>query len=129
MVTHASLGPRCGESRSGTRIGAALGAELPPQAERRAATIANAGTRTRRTYDVRRVRANACSPRRATAARPRAPTCPSLGYDGRALNLVLLETPSAWADAFAALPAGGALPARTALVPSERHAHALRRAL
>jgi hypothetical protein len=34
-----------------------------------------------------------------------------------------------WAEAVAALPAAGPLPVRTVLVPSERHAHALRRAL
>lgn len=34
-----------------------------------------------------------------------------------------------WSDAVAALPAPGPLPVRTVLVPSERHAHALRRAL
>ncbi|HYG67535.1 MAG TPA: PD-(D/E)XK nuclease family protein, partial [Anaeromyxobacteraceae bacterium] len=34
-----------------------------------------------------------------------------------------------WADAVAALRAAGPLPVRTVLVPSERHAHALRRAL
>ncbi|HEY7724936.1 MAG TPA: PD-(D/E)XK nuclease family protein, partial [Anaeromyxobacteraceae bacterium] len=34
-----------------------------------------------------------------------------------------------WAEAVAALPAAGPLPLRTALVPSERHAHALRAAL
>src|SRR5512140_2871816 len=39
------------------------------------------------------------------------------------------SSPSSWADAVAALPARGPLPARTVLVPSERHAHALRRAL
>jgi CRISPR/Cas system-associated exonuclease Cas4 (RecB family) len=44
----------------------------------------------------------------------------------RAIPLDDLE---AWADAAAALPAGGPLPAGTVLVPSERHAHALRRTL
>src|SRR5512132_1190663 len=34
-----------------------------------------------------------------------------------------------WAHALAALPAGGALPSRTALVPRERVAHSLRREL
>jgi RecB family exonuclease len=41
----------------------------------------------------------------------------------------VLRSPADWADAVAALPAEGALPLRTALVPSARHAHALRRAL
>ncbi|HSN90239.1 MAG TPA: PD-(D/E)XK nuclease family protein [Anaeromyxobacteraceae bacterium] len=41
----------------------------------------------------------------------------------------VLRDPSEWADAVAALPAEGALPLRTALVPGERHAHSLRRAL
>jgi RecB family exonuclease len=41
----------------------------------------------------------------------------------------VLLGPADWADAVAALPAAGALPLRTALVPSERHAHSLRRAL
>ena len=45
------------------------------------------------------------------------------------MKLVLLDTPAAWADAVAALPAAPALPCRTVLVPSERHAHSLRRAL
>jgi hypothetical protein len=43
--------------------------------------------------------------------------------------VLLLDNPASWADAVAALPAPGALPARTVLVPSERHAHSLRRAL
>jgi hypothetical protein len=41
----------------------------------------------------------------------------------------LLQAPADWAEAIASLPAPGALPLRTALVPSERHAHALRRRL
>jgi RecB family exonuclease len=41
----------------------------------------------------------------------------------------LLQTPADWAEAIASLPAWGALPLRTVLVPSERHAHALRRGL
>jgi hypothetical protein len=41
----------------------------------------------------------------------------------------LVHTLASWADAVAALPATGALPSRTVLVPSERHAHALRREL
>lgn len=41
----------------------------------------------------------------------------------------LLQSPADWADAVAALPAEGPLPLRTALVPGERHAHVLRRAL
>src|SRR5690349_8376750 len=45
------------------------------------------------------------------------------------MNPLALHTPADWAAAVAALPAAGALPARTVLVPSERHAHALRRAL
>ena len=45
------------------------------------------------------------------------------------MNVIVLDSPSAWADAIAALPAAGPLPTRTVLVPSERHAHALRRAL
>jgi PD-(D/E)XK nuclease superfamily protein len=45
------------------------------------------------------------------------------------MRCIVVETPGAWADAVAALPARGPLPARTVLVPSERHAHALRRAL
>ena len=44
------------------------------------------------------------------------------------LHPVLLG-PADWADAVAALPGEGAFPIRTALVPSERHAHSLRRAL
>jgi hypothetical protein len=42
---------------------------------------------------------------------------------------IVLEAPGDWATAVAALPAIGPLPIRTVLVPSERHAHALRRAL
>ena len=41
----------------------------------------------------------------------------------------LLQTPDDWAAAVAALPAAGPLPVRSVLVPSERHAHALRRSL
>ena len=41
----------------------------------------------------------------------------------------LLQTPDDWALAIASLPAEGALPVRSAIVPAERHAHALRRAL
>ncbi len=41
----------------------------------------------------------------------------------------VLQSPADWAEAVAALPAAGPLPIRTALVPSERHAHVLRRAL
>lgn len=41
----------------------------------------------------------------------------------------LLQSPADWADAVAALPAEGRLPLRTVLVPAERHAHFLRRAL
>jgi hypothetical protein len=41
----------------------------------------------------------------------------------------LLRSLADWARAIAALPASGALPLRTAIVPSERHAHALRREL
>ena len=41
----------------------------------------------------------------------------------------ILQSPADWAEAVAALPAAGPLPLRTALVPSERHAHVLRRAL
>jgi len=41
----------------------------------------------------------------------------------------VLQSPADWADAVAALPAGGPLPVRTVLVPTERHAHGLRRAL
>ncbi len=41
----------------------------------------------------------------------------------------ILESPADWAAAVAALPAGGPLPVRTVLVPAERHAHSLRRAL
>jgi hypothetical protein len=42
---------------------------------------------------------------------------------------VLLHSLDDQAAAVAALPASGALPVRTVLVPTERHAHALRRAL
>ncbi|HET9597947.1 MAG TPA: PD-(D/E)XK nuclease family protein, partial [Anaeromyxobacteraceae bacterium] len=45
------------------------------------------------------------------------------------MQLVVVDSLAAWADAVAALPAAGPLPSRTVLVPSERHAHALRRAL
>jgi hypothetical protein len=41
----------------------------------------------------------------------------------------LLLSLADWAEAVAALPATGRLPLRTAIVPTERHAHALRRAL
>lgn len=43
--------------------------------------------------------------------------------------ILLLSTLAGWARAITALPADGPLPQRTALVPSERHAHALRREL
>jgi PD-(D/E)XK nuclease superfamily len=56
--------------------------------------------------------------------------CPFLGYHRvRTMRVLVLDTPAAVAAAVAALPAPGPLPARTVLVPSERHAHALRRAL
>jgi len=42
---------------------------------------------------------------------------------------LLLQAPADWAEAIASLPGSGPLPLRTALVPSERHAHALRRRL
>jgi ATP-dependent helicase/nuclease subunit B len=42
---------------------------------------------------------------------------------------VAIDTLASWASAVAALPAGGPLPSRTVLVPSEAHAHALRRVL
>jgi hypothetical protein len=42
---------------------------------------------------------------------------------------ILLSTLGDWAAAIIALPAEGPLPQRTVLVPSERHAHALRREL
>ncbi len=42
---------------------------------------------------------------------------------------ILISTLAGWARAIAALPAEGPLPQRTVLVPSERHAHALRREL
>ncbi|HET6923007.1 MAG TPA: PD-(D/E)XK nuclease family protein [Anaeromyxobacteraceae bacterium] len=45
------------------------------------------------------------------------------------MRVLLLDTPTSLAAAVAALPAAGPLPARTVLVPSERHAHALRRAM
>src|SRR6266702_5379375 len=45
------------------------------------------------------------------------------------MKLILLNTPAAWVDAVAALPAAPPLPSRTVLVPFERHAHGLRRAL
>ena len=41
----------------------------------------------------------------------------------------VLQSLADHASAIAALPASGPLPVRTALVPTERHAHALRRAL
>ncbi len=41
----------------------------------------------------------------------------------------LLQSPADLVDLVAALPAAGPLPVRTVLVPTERHAHALRRAL
>jgi hypothetical protein len=41
----------------------------------------------------------------------------------------LLQSPADLVDLVAALPAEGALPVRTVLVPTERHAHALRRSL
>lgn len=46
-----------------------------------------------------------------------------------ALRVTLLDSPDARARAVAALPAVAPLPTRTVLVPSERHAHPLRRAL
>jgi len=55
--------------------------------------------------------------------------CPSLCYCGGTMDLILLAAPAAWAKAVATLPAAGPLPCRTVLVPSERHAHALRRDL
>jgi inactivated superfamily I helicase/CRISPR/Cas system-associated exonuclease Cas4 (RecB family) len=45
------------------------------------------------------------------------------------VTILLVESLAACADAIAALPATGPLPARTVVVPSERHAHALRCAL
>ncbi|MFY3743278.1 PD-(D/E)XK nuclease family protein [Anaeromyxobacter sp. Red801] len=45
------------------------------------------------------------------------------------MNVTVIDTLGEWADAVAALPAAGPLPSRTVLVPSERHAHALRREL
>lgn len=45
------------------------------------------------------------------------------------LSHPILQSPADWADAVAALPAEGPLPLRTVVVPTERHAHALRRAL
>jgi hypothetical protein len=42
------------------------------------------------------------------------------------LKLVAILDPARWADEIAALDAGGPLPRRLALVPSEPHAHALR---
>ena len=41
----------------------------------------------------------------------------------------VLHSLADWASAVAALPSAGPLPVRTVLVPTERHAHALRRAL
>ncbi len=53
-----------------------------------------------------------------------------LGYHADpVMRVLLLDTPTSLAAAVAALPAAGPLPARTVLVPSERHAHALRRAM
>ena len=54
-----------------------------------------------------------------------------MGYDSAkvTLRVLLLDSADSCADAIAALPATGSLPTRTVLVPSERHAHALRRAL
>src|SRR5512134_235443 len=45
------------------------------------------------------------------------------------MRIVVLDSPASLAAAMASLPAPGPLPARTVLVPSERHAHAVRRAL
>ena len=45
------------------------------------------------------------------------------------MRVLPLTTPADWACAAAALPASRPLPSRTVLVGSERHAHALRRAL
>ena len=45
------------------------------------------------------------------------------------MRVIVLDTPASLAAAVASLPAAGPLPARTVLVPSERHAHALRRSL
>ncbi len=45
------------------------------------------------------------------------------------MRVIALDTPASLAAAVASLPAPGPLPARTVLVPSERHAHAIRRAL
>ena len=45
------------------------------------------------------------------------------------MKLILLDTPAAWAGAVASLATAPPLPCRTVLVPSERHAHGLRRAL
>jgi hypothetical protein len=45
------------------------------------------------------------------------------------VNIAVIDTTASWASAVAALPAVGLLPTRTVLVPSERHAHALRREL
>ena len=41
-------------------------------------------------------------------------------------DAVAISDLGAWADAVAALPVAGELPARTVLVPSEAQAHALR---
>src|SRR5512138_2756220 len=45
------------------------------------------------------------------------------------MRCLVVGSAASWADALAAVPAEGPLPSRTVLVPSERHAHALRRAL
>ncbi len=45
------------------------------------------------------------------------------------MKVVAIRSLAQWADAIAALDAGGRLAERTALVPSEAHAHALRVAL
>jgi hypothetical protein len=45
------------------------------------------------------------------------------------VKVTVIDTTTSWAAAIAALPAAGLLPSRTVLMPSERHAHALRRAL
>ncbi len=61
--------------------------------------------------------------------------CAAVPYDhgGRGMDATTAVTTfwstRDWAQALAALPAGGALPSRTALVPRERVAHSLRREL
>ena len=45
------------------------------------------------------------------------------------MRLTIIDTLASWADAVAALGPAGPLSSRNVLVPSERHAHALRRAL